>query len=488
MRRITATEYSQSIEAVLEVAPTGALPVDVEVLGFSRVGAGTTSINALGAEQYETLANEVARRAFSDSARARRLSGCTPTGESDATCARTAITSLGARLFRRPLTEAEISLYATLATNAATHVASFDGGLALAVSAMLQSPRFLNQVEVGEAMPGSDSRRRYTSYEMAARLASFLWSSLPDSMLNEAAARGDLLTDDGLRTQVTRMLADPRARTAIVDILEEHLDLKNLELAVPNSGETAGLASAMREEVRRVLEAVTFDEPSTRYRDLFTRDTTFVNGLLAAHYGLSAPTGTAFQSVTLPANRRGLLSLGAVLASHGHGGRTSPTLRGLFVRQRLLCGVVGSPPPGVGTELPMSSGATARERLALHVANESCAGCHLAMDPIGLSFEQFDSIAAFRTQENGANIDPSGDLDGAEFADAVSLGAAMASHPALDACLAKNLFRAATGRREAVSEESTFDFAMLPSGDLSIQDLISYVVLSQAFRTFQPQS
>lgn len=488
MRRVTATEYAQSVQDVLEIAPSGTLPVDVKVAGLSRVGAGSATINALAVEQYEAVAHDLGPRAFSDSARARRLSGCTPTGVSDSACARTAVTRIGSMLFRGPLSEADITRYTNLALAAAAQVGSFDGGLGLAVSGMLQSPRFLNHIEIGEAIEGSATRRRYTGYEMAARLASFLWDSVPDQALTDAAASGALLTDDGLRTEATRMLADSRARTAVVRILMEHLDMDGLESSVGDEGATAGVAAAMREEVRRVLEANTFDEDGSLYRDLFTRDTSYVNGPLAAHYGLSSPTGASFELVTLPANRRGLLSLGAVVASHGHGGRTSPTLRGLFVRQRILCTDIPLPPPGVPNDLSLAAGPTARDRLMQHATEPSCAGCHLAMDPIGLGFEQFDVTAAFRTQENGADIDPSGTLDGTAFTDAASLGAVVHDHPALDACLAKQLFRAAAGRRESTSEQTTFRSPQVPTTGLSIRDILFYVILSEPFRTFEPQT
>lgn len=487
MRRISAAEYTQSVLDVLEVEPMGELPADLRVVGLSRVGAGTLAVNALAAEQYEAVAHELGLRVFSDSARSRRLSGCTPSGEIDETCARTAVTRVGERLFRRAMAEPEVALYTNLAMTAAMQTSSFDEGLGLAVSAMLQSPRFLFHIEIGEPIEGEATRRRYTGEEMAARLASFLWNSVPDEALRQAAAAGRLVTDDGLRTEVTRMLQDARARRAIVSMLEEHLALDLLDAAVPSSGATAGIAVAMREEVRRVLAASIFDEEES-FRDLFTRDRSIVNGPLAAHYGLTGVAGDDFREVTLPAERHGILSFGALLASHGHGGRTSPTLRGLFVRQRLLCTDIPPPPPGVATDLPLDSGPTARDRLMRHATDPTCAGCHQAMDPIGLAFEQFDAIAAFRTTENGVTIDTSGALDGTDFVDARTLGEVVAAHPDLEACMARTLFRAASGRTETDDESSTFDPSTMPASGLSVHQLLEYVVLSEPFRTFQPAS
>lgn len=485
MRRLTDDEYVQTVRDVLEVAPEVALPADLAFAGLTRVGAGRVTTNPLAAEQYEAAARDVALRAFADPARARRLSGCNPTGPADATCAGMAITTLGARLFRRPLTEAERALYTDLALRGAAETGSFDRGLGLAVSALLQSPRFLHHVERGAPVEGSSTRHRYTGSEMAARLASFVWNSVPDEALLEAAARGELDALPGLRAQLERMLRDPRARAAMLRFFDEHLGLDHLEESVPDVGDTAGLAPLMREETHRVLEAAIFDAP-TRWRDLFDSDVTYVDATLARHYGLPAPAGTGFAMVRVPPAQRGLLARGAVVSAHGHGGRTSPTLRGLFVRSRLLCGSIPPPPAGVATDIVAGSGATARERLSRHATDPSCAGCHGLMDPIGLGLEHFDATGVFRTHEGAALIDASGVLDGLPFEDAGAMGEVLRDHPVLDGCLARHLFRSAVGRIETSAEETLFEARALPA-DPSVLDLVVHVVSSEGFRFFDSE-
>jgi len=484
MRRITAAEYAQTTHDVLETGPTVPLPADLQTGGLSRQGAGTVSVNPLAAEQYETAARDVARRAFADTSRARRLVGCVPGGIADAACARAGIERLGARLFRRPLSDDEASHYADLALAGASHTGSFDLGFALAVSGMLQSPRFLHHVELGEPLEGQGARRRYTGLEIAARLASFLWNSVPDDALLEAAALGTLFTDDGLLAQLDRMLRDPRAQAALLSFFDEHLGVEHLDAAVPDSMGTEGIAQRMREELHRVLTEAIFERPETRWRDLFDADATYLDPTLAAHYGLSAPAGAGFSRVALPAARRGLLALGAVAASHGHGGNTSPTLRGLFVRQRLLCGAIPPPPAGVATTIDTASGATARERLARHATDPVCAGCHGRMDPIGLGLEQIDARGRFRMLEGSATIDPSGELDGLPFEDAGGLGELLHDHPETDRCLLRHFFRSAVGRAEVAAEEPTF--SDLPSGGMTVRDMLAHVVTSDGFRTFEP--
>jgi hypothetical protein len=484
MRRITAAEYTQTVLDVLETTPSVPLPEDLESGGLSRQGAGAVVINPLAAERYESAARDVARRAFSDPTRARRLLGCSPAGLADATCARVGIERLGAQLFRRPLTDEESSLYTGLALEGATHTGSFDTGFALALSGLLQSPRFLHHVEIGEPIDGELARRRYGGLEMAARLASFLWSSVPDEALLEDASSGALFTEEGLLAALDRMLRDPRARAALLAFFDEHLGLDHLESAVPDAMGTVGLAARMREELHRLLIDAIFEAPHTRWRDLFDADTTFVDATLAAHYGLPAPSAPGFSRVSLPPARRGLLTLGAVVASHGHGGSTSPTLRGLFVRQRLLCGAIPPPPAGVATTIDTGAGATARERLARHATDPTCAGCHGRMDPIGFGLEQLDARGTFRTHEGSAVIDPSGELDGLPFEDAGGLGELLRDHPETDRCLVRHLFRSAVGRAEIAAEEPIF--AELPAAGMSVRDMLAHVITSDGFRTFEP--
>jgi len=280
------------------------------------------------------------------------------------------------------------------------------------------------------------------------------------------------------------MLGDPRAEAAMLSFFAEHLGIEHLEGAVPDSMGTEGIAERMREELHRVLIAAIFERPETRWRDLFDADATYLDATLAAHYGLSAPAGAGFSRVSLPPARRGLLALGAVAASHGHGGNTSPTLRGLFVRQRLLCGAIPPPPAGVATTIDTASGATARERLMRHATDPVCAGCHGRMDPIGLGLEQIDARGRFRMLEGAATIDPSGELDGLPFEDAGSLGELLRDHPETDRCLVRHLFRSAVGRAEVAAEEPTF--GDLPSEGMTVRGMLAHVITSEGFRTFEP--
>ena len=205
---------------------------------------------------------------------------------------------------------------------------------------------------------------------------------------------------------------------------------------------------------------------------------------MAALYGV--PTMLrGFGPLELPPERAGLLTHGAVLASYAHPEVGSPTLRGRFVRTALLCDTIPPPPDDVG-EIPEVSedAVTLRERLAEHRENPSCAGCHARMDPIGLALENFDGIGAYRETENGAVIDASGELDGAEYDDAAGLGNALADHPDLMTCFVRNFYRYATGHIETPGETRSILLLARDFEDSGfIKALLTELLMSEGFRT-----
>jgi hypothetical protein len=192
------------------------------------------------------------------------------------------------------------------------------------------------------------------------------------------------------------------------------------------------------------------------FREVFNTSTTFVNEELARHYGIAGVTGSQFVEVELPLStgRRGLLGHAGLLSLHSHASTSSPTLRGKFVREVMLCQKVPAPPPGVVASLPDTSEATTmREKLRIHALEPACGSCHSFMDPIGLGLENFDAIGAYRSQENSLPIDASGELDGTAFSGPAGLADALAAHPKAPGCFARTVFRYAWGRLEASADE-----------------------------------
>lgn len=316
-------------------------------------------------------------------------------------------------------------------------------------------------MEVGETDPQDATRRRYDNYEMASRLSYFFWNSTPDDALLDAAERGELTGAQGLRTQAARLAQAPRAREALTAFFVELLGLDGLDTLSKDATlfprMTPTLATAMREETIRAIDEVTFERDAD-LREIFDSRTTFVNTELAALYGLPAPTAAGFSRVELPTGipRRGILGHASFLALHSHAERSSPTLRGKFIRETLMCQGLPEAPPVI-PELPGTEGLTLRQRLEQHRTDMYCASCHRLMDPMGLGLENFDAIGAYRATDQGQPIDPSGDVDGVAFNDAASLGTLLRNHEDTASCLALTLYRYATGHLETRGERRSTD-------------------------------
>lgn len=489
MRRLTTEQYHNSVVDLFGegVAPLGELEPDSSLNGFLAIGASRATVSPHGAELYETAAYEVADQAMGDLDRRAELVTCEPASIADSLCAREFVTDVGRRVWRRALTADEVETMVAIATDSATVLGDFYEGLEFVIAALLQSPNFLFRVDVGDSL-GVGSGRAFTSMEMAGRLSYALWNTTPDEQLLSAGERGDLATEEGVRREAERLLASPRARSAVREFFGDMLRLSGLaDLPqnpdlFPQMSPTIG--AAMREATLRSLEEQLLED-GVPYRAIFDADTTFVDAELASLYGLPAPSEAGFSEVTLPEDgaRVGLLGEGSILAVTSHGHASSPTIRGRFIREALLCQSIPPPPPSVG-ELPEPSPElpTMRERLAEHRSNPACASCHAFTDPMGLAMENFDAIGSFRERENGALIDPSGELDGVAFDDARGLGEALRDHPAVTRCLVRNLFRFAVGHVEEPIELEQLAALARAHEDGELRELLVELVASETFR------
>jgi hypothetical protein len=391
------------------------------------------------------------------------------------------------------VTEAEHERLVELGQTATGVLGSVEEGLRYVMTAIVASPNFI--YTHGVASEGPQSEGTYTGWQMATRLALFLWDSGPDEGLLAAAEAGDLNDVESLREVVRAMLADPRARRGLRAFADDWLELDGLlELTKDPSvfsyfSPDVGMHA--REETLRLIEHLVFDV-DTDFRTLMTTRTTFVTRRLAGLYDVPAPDVNGFAQIELPADgaRAGLLGHASVLSLHASPNRSSPTLRGVFVRERLLCQHMPSPPANVDTTIPdgSSDALTMRERLAVHLETPSCAGCHVLTDLIGLSLENFDGLGGFRATENGAVIDPSGDLDGDEFPDGVGLGQAVSNHPDFVPCVVGTLWAFANGRMSMDSERPLLDalLARLESSDYRLVTLLEDIAMSEAFRLVGP--
>jgi hypothetical protein len=300
----------------------------------------------------------------------------------------------------------------------------FDAGLERALRAILVSPGFLFRVVAEPRPAAAGGVYRLSDLELASRLSFFLWSSIPDDELLEAAARGRLKEPAVLEQQVRRMIADPRSKALSFNFAGQWLRLRNLPAQVPNERLFPNFGESLREDFRTETELF-FDSVLRENRsvlDLLTANHTFLNERLARHYGVEGVLGTRFRRVEISSEaRRGLLGHGSILTTTSYPDRTSPVVRGKWVLENLLGTAPPPPPADVNTDLkptdPLGKVLSMRERMAQHRSNAVCAGCHSLMDPLGLALENFDAIGRFRrVDESQTPIDASAVLlDGTKF-------------------------------------------------------------------------
>ena len=488
LRRLTRAQYINSVFDLTGIAIDPNIDADLVANGSISVGTTRTTISPRSVQQYEDAAYLVAGQVIADETARGRVVPCTPTGGDDSACMREFVETFGRRAWRRALSDEEVERYLGVSTNAASVLGDFWGGVEFGVAGLLQSPNFLLRVELGEGAEvgeGDSAGRLYSGQEMASRISFAVCNTTPDDELLDAAEAGTLDTVAGLRAQVERLAGSECAREAIRGLFEEVVGLSDGhfnkdEEVFPDLSPTLG--ESLQESLLSTVEAWVLED-NLNYRQFFTRSDARINADVAEIYGMDPVDG--FTEVELPANRRGLLSHGALLARHAHSESSSPTLRGRFVRVSLLCGTIPSPPDDVG-ELPEASidAPTRRERLAEHRANAACAACHDQMDPIGLALENFDGVGVWRDRENGALIDASGQLDGVFYDDAVGLGEAVGEHPNLMECLVRNFYRYAGGHIETPGETRTIlqlKSAFEETG--FIRELLVELLVSEGFRT-----
>jgi hypothetical protein len=505
VRRLTHAQYDNTVRDLLGdySKPAERFPPEDYVDGFKNQLAGQ-GMPPLLVETYSTAAERLALNAF----RIGDINGlvpCKPASFGDQKCRDAFVRGFGLRAFRRPLTEDEVKRYSAVFAQQARVSRRFLDGARVVVEAMLQSPNFLFHVEAG---PDG----RYTDYDVASRLSYLLWNTMPDAALFEAAAKGELGTAVGRERTARRMLENaPKGREALDQFFEEWLRFDRVVNAVKANryqAFTPELALAMAEETRTLLHHLVWNDRN--FMEALTADYSFLTSELAEVYGLPAPKDQ-FEMVKFSpdSNRAGILGQGTFLASTAGPTDTSPTARGIFIRERLLCQHVPPPPPGVITTLPdpLVDGQNPKGRRQLmveHVENPTCASCHRLMDPIGFGFEHFDAIGQYREQEmipvprrggGGGRggpppipleIDAQGEIAGipnSNFTGAKQLGTILADSPVCQKCIVRQMFRYSYGRLETASDEKTIDqlFGEFRASGFKLKSLLVALVQSPEF-------
>ncbi len=431
----------------------------------------------------------------SETASRRRLFTCRPTSPAEERpCAEAIISRLGAAAYRRPLANGDLEALLSFYGDGAKED-GFEGGIRMALEAMLASPHFLFRLE--ELPSGAKPGDRYaiTDLDLASRLSFFLWGSPPDDELMTLARSGSLADPSVVEAQARRLLADPRSEALSTRFAAQWLRLQDLDKIHPDALQFPDfheqLAHALRRETEQFFYGIVREDRSVL--ELFTADYTYLNEALARHYGIPGVTGPQFRRVDYPDDRRrGLFGHGSILTLTSHANRTSPVLRGKWVMEVLLGTPPPPPPPGV-PDLDKTEEAkdgrylTTRERMELHRTNAVCRSCHQFMDPIGLALDNFDVTGQWRIRENGMPLDTHGELyDGTPVSSPAELQQALLKRPIpLIRTFTQNLMAYALGRRvehydmpavRAIARDAE-------ASSYRVSDFIVGVVKSDAFRS-----
>jgi hypothetical protein len=458
LRRLTQPEYNSTVRDLLgdTSSPASAFPPDQRQGDFSNTAVALT-VSPLLAQSYQTAAEALATTAIGHLS---TIVACDTTAMGEDACATKFITTFGKRAFRRPLTQDEQSaLLALYQTNRSA--ADYNNGIQSVIEAILQSAPFLYRPEFGSTGLAKGTVVPLTSYEIASRLSYFLWGSMPDDALFAAADADALKTPAQVAAQATRMLADTKAHPAVSQFFSEWMGVDAIASAPKDptvyAAYTSQVESAMQQETLAFADWAIW-QSDAKLATLLTAPVAFVNQSLAPLYGVSGITGDTVQQVKVdPTQRAGLITQAGVMAVLGKADRSSPVLRGKFIREKLFCQTVSPPPQNIVITPPMiMAGVSTREMFTMHATVEPCKGCHALMDPIGFGFESYDGIGQWRTTDQGQAVNSSGTLAGTDvdgtFAGAVALAHKLATSPQVRDCVATEWFRYAMGRGESADD------------------------------------
>jgi hypothetical protein len=508
MRRLTQEQYKQIINDVFGPTVTlgGRFEPDVRDGGLLAVGASQVSVTAAGLEQYDGMARSIAAQVVDEQHRD-LLVPCKPAAANaaDDACAKTFLSKVGKLLYRRPLTDRELNSSVAAANAAATKTGSFYNGIGLALAGFLEAPEFLFRQEVVEADPDHAGQYRLDAYSKASRLSFFLWNSAPDPELLAAAESGAINKPDGLKKQVDRLMASPRLETGVRAFFGDMLAFDGFSTLAKDTTlypkfTSQVLRDAQEQTMRTIVAHLLTDKGD--YRDLFTTRKTFMTPLLASIYKVQVnfPEGVLnpWVEYEYPANaeQAGILTEASFVGLHSQPGRSSATVRGKALREIVLCQKVPDPPGNVNFNLVQDVNnpnfKTARQRLEAHRTAPTCAGCHKIMDPVGLSMENFDTIGGFRSTENGATIDSSGELDNVKFPDVIGLGKTIHDNPSATACIVNRVYGFGAGHKPTKSESAwiaTTLAADFKASGYKFPDLLRDIATSDTFyRATAPQT
>jgi hypothetical protein len=499
MRRLTNREYSHLMNDLLGDATNPGASFLPDAPSNPPFEAPVSVADDSQVELYLETAESVVATALANGkllTPANLPATCQAPAPADETaCAGQFITAFGRRAFRRPVETDEVTDLQALFTTARGLGLGFQEALAEIAKGILQSPSFLYHWEIGATPPTVDPTTglvALTPWQVAARLAATLWESGPDDDLLSAAQGGGLATPAQVGAQASRMLVDPRAARAL-----EHF---HEQLLIPSGSLTdlraiGTVAEALPEEFNRFLTDVYLRGDGT-LNTLLTAPYAFVNADLAPLYGVAVPAAQGFTKVALnPAERGGLLTQLAFLASTASDGNDNPVARGVVVYENLLCGTVPPDPPMVPPLPAVMVGPQTTRQLWTSATPGSCAtGCHALINTPGFAFENYDGLGVFRTADSGLPVDSTGTMVtpgqvSITFTNAVDLSRQLAASPEVRWCLDRQWFRYTLGRPESAAEQGSLEAAYRSASatdGYSLRALLTAMVTSKAFLARAP--
>jgi hypothetical protein len=510
LRRLSRIEYNNMVRD-LGLDPTGSQPAnqfvsEQKIPGNFNTNAYAPISGTLMNRQYLDAAETLATNAVT-SANIGKLVSCA--AQANAACAQQFIGDFANRAFRGQLDSDESAALLKLYNDVNAQFGDFTTGMQAVITGVLTSPHFLFVLELGQ--PGaSGAAIPLSQMEVATRLSLFLWRSLPDQTLIDAANAGQLATADQVATQATRMSADAKAQDALRDFANQWLDIENMDSVTKDTqfkNWTPVLAQELHNETLTTFSSsVAMD--NTDYATLLTSTSSYVNPDLAAFYNTGVPgtgnstsyTKTAVGTASAP--RMGLLTNASVLAMHAHTSLPSPTLRGRMMRQQILCDQIPNPPSQVGgTVIPppptsLPAGQTTRQQYMQHFGvNQLCGSCHQYMDYVGFGFDNYDATGAYITAEGGTPVDSSGmfmamnpsGLTGSFTSGTDMITKLVASNQARE-CFALQELRYAIQRVELAGDACSAEqvYQAFQAGGFNVQKLLLAIVRTDSFRNRSP--
>ncbi len=491
LRRLSNEELVNTLGDLLGLAEPQRAALAADLPPESIGDSGFLAPGLVGADDARRI-GEKARQAAAFLPAA-GLGGCAA-GTGEEACVRRFLQGFAARAFRRAPEADELDDLAALHRELRRIGRAPDEATREVVAAILQGPQFLYHGQPGGAARAvrDGSGVRLTPHELASRLSYFLWRTMPDEALFEAAGSGRLASGDELERQARRLLADGRAQRTIEAFFLELLRVDEID-AVARDAKLGAFPPAVRERLAQEVRAFVADllAGDGRLETLLTAPHTLVDETLAKHYGIAGVKGATWKKVVPEGERAGLLTLGGVMAVHATAEEGSPIKRGAFLRQKILCQPLPPQPPVVPQLPGPAAGRTIRERLAAHAAEPTCRVCHELLDPAGFAFSAFDALGRHRPLDPaGQPLDTSGhvtNLDGEtrRFGSLGALARLLAASDEVRRCAVRQWARFALGREptegEAPALAEVYDAFSRAGFDL--RALLVAIATSPAFRT-----